>query len=309
MKLKLQARNTETIRTTLSLVSLLRKFVVLRFTPEKLIVILVHPTAMVPEPQAWCKLNVKSVFDSIEIQSLHENVILLEVNIDLFLQTLRNYDKASSDILNIRLQKKDSNGEEGSSGSSGRNASLALFYTNTSVGMRPVNHTFKIPVKILKSAGQEYVEPQILDVDLMLKLPQHFSGAFRRLDKFDSNQLVKIQAQGKDGGSIRFIVDQENKIKVIIRWNSKLEIYNPADIGEGESLRLTIDHSQLGQNEEHDILVHIKDLTMASKIVSTCQNVIFLMSLNRACVVHGLLKDSDDVEVVYYIMAARYDDD
>ena len=84
MKLKLQARNTETIRTTLSLVSLLRKFVVLRFTPEKLIVILVHPTAMVPEPQAWCKLNVKSVFDSIEIQSLHENVILLEVNIDLY---------------------------------------------------------------------------------------------------------------------------------------------------------------------------------------------------------------------------------
>lgn len=309
MKLKLQVRNIDTVRTTLSLVNQLRKLVVLRFSPEKLVVILVNHSSIVPEPQAWCKIDVKSIFDSIEIQSLHDNVILLEVSIDLLLQALRNYDKSNSDVLNIRLQKKEASGENGGSGSSGRNASLALFYTDTSMGMSPVNHTFKIPAKILKSAGLEYIEPQILDLNLMLKLPQQFSGAFRRLDKFDSNQLVRIQAENKDGGTIKFVVDQENKVKVTICWNSVIEIFNPADVREGNSLHLAVEQSQLDYEETHELLVHIRDLTLASKIVSTCQNVIFLMSLNRACVVHGLLRDSDDVEVVYYIMAARYDED
>lgn len=305
MKLKLQARNTDTIRTTLSLVSLLRKYVILRFSREKLVAISVHPTAILAEPQAWCKINVRSVFDSIEIQSLHENVILLEVNIDLFLQALRNYERANSDVLNIRLQRKDTSGDESSSG---RNASLALFYTNKSVGMSPVNHTFKIPVKILKSAGMEYVEPSVLDVDIMMKLPQQFSGVFRRLEKVDNSELVQIQAAGTDGGSIRFVVDQENKVKVTVRWNTELEMFDPTAVRDGESLRQAFEPTQLAPDEQHDISVRIRDLTMASRIVATCQNVIFLMSLNRACIVHGLLKDTDDVEVVYYIMAARYDE-
>ena len=83
----------------------------------------------------------------------------MEINIDLLVQTLKNFDKANSEGLNIRLQRTDTSGAKGTSTTTGRTASLALFYSNLNINANVVNHTFRIPVKILRDAQDMLHEP------------------------------------------------------------------------------------------------------------------------------------------------------
>lgn len=310
MKLKLRTRSTETLRSTLSLISPLRKYVVLRFTPSQLLVILVDGSAVVQEPQVWCKLPLAGLFDLVEILSLREDTILLEINVELLLQTLRNFDRANSDGLNIRLQRKDSSGANGSSTSSGRTASLALYYASVNANTNTINHTFRIPVKILKNLQDalHLREPEIADVDLMVKLPSEFSATYRRLEKFkkaSSNDLVTIRASRRRGGFLGFVLEEEGKYNVTIGWNDKLEVRRARN-QEGllpQAQDGVVDEED--ESEDKEITVKLRDWKMALKIVATCKTVILLLTHQEACVLHCLLDEQDEVEVIYYISAVR----
>lgn len=308
MKLKLHTQNTESLKTTLSLISHVRKFVILKFTAVQLLIILVNSASISQEPQIWCKLSMESVFDQIEIESMRENTILLEINIDLLLQTLRNFDKANSDGLNIRLQRKDTSGGHGVTIGNVRTASLALFYSNVSVST--VNHTFRIPVKILKTTHEGVLvqEPELSLVELIMKLPNEFALTYKRLEKFkaSNNELVTIKASRRGGGFLGFILEEEGKYRVTISWNDKLEVQKPkSSIVDGESIRMQTDTYEddlinQDENEDKEITVKLRDWQMASKIVAICKTVVFLMTPKDG-VLHCMLEDSDDVEIVYFL--------
>ena len=320
MKLKLHTQNTETLQTTLSIIGQLRKFVILQFSREQLLIILAEPLSATKEPQIWCKLNINSVFDQVEIQSLRDNVILLEANTDILLQTLRNFDKANSEGLYIRLQKKDGSKGQGSS-SSGRLASLALFYSTMNMNDNQINHTFRVPVRVLRKGDDEVVlkEPALKRVDMMIRLPKEFASIYKRLEKFkktSNSEMIEIQCSKERGGFLGFVLEEEGKYKVTISWNEKLDIRVPQNSeSDEESLRFINSStngsrnddgdSQTAQNEYKGIVVKLRDWNLTSKIVATCKNVILLLVNNEACVLHCLLRESNDVEIMYYINGTR----
>ncbi len=316
MKLKLMTKSSEKLKETLSLISHVRKFVVLKFTPSELSVILINGQAVKLEPQVWCKLPVSELFQGCEIQSVRDNTILMEINIDLLVQTLKNFDKANSEGLNIRLQRTDTSGAKGTSTTTGRTASLALFYSNLNINANVVNHTFRIPVKILRDAQDMLHEPTHSDLGLIMRLPNEFVTMFKRLEKFKkvpSSESVTIRASRRNGGFLGFILEESGKFKVTISWNDKLEVHKPTTT-ENDSLRETLRNgpSQLGENEEDitsdideiEVNVKLKDWQLASKIVGRCRTVILYIG-ERECSLHCLLDDTDDVEIVYFITGSR----
>ncbi|EEQ40422.1 Hus1-like family protein [Clavispora lusitaniae] len=316
MKLKLRTQSTETLKTCFSQISNLRKFVILQFSPEQLLAISINGTSITQEPQVWCKFRMSAIFSEIEIQSLRDNVISLEINIELFLQTLRNFDKANSHDLSIRLQKKDS-GSTTSGGTGSRTASLALYYSDISVNANTINHTFRIPVKILKGSSDLPKEPELPRVDLMMRLTNDFSATYRRLEKFKraiAGDLLTIRASRRNGGFLGFILQEEGKFRVTISWNDKLNVQKPRGELDNDSLRASLlqrDENDVDENdveEDKEITLKLKDWQSAAKIVSTCKTIIFLICHKEACAIHCLLDDTDDVEVIYYMSGVRIRD-
>ncbi|ABN66885.2 predicted protein [Scheffersomyces stipitis CBS 6054] len=318
MKLKLRTQNTETLKSTLSLVNPLRKFIVLRFCPEKLYIISVNGQSVTQEPQVWCNLKISSIFDQIEISSLRDDTISLEINLELLLQTLRNFDRANSDGLNIRLQRKDSSGGSGTNTGNGRTASLALFYANVNANSNTINHTFRIPVKILKNTHDMMLlkEPELNDVQLIMKLPNEFVSIYKRMDKFKkttNNEIITIKASRRQSGFLGFVLEEEGKYRVTISWNDKLNVQRPNLASmDGESLRMSVLRNTTNsdvvddndESEDKEITVRLKDWQMASKIVASCKTVVLVIT-SRDCILHCLLDDSDDVEIIYYISGIR----
>lgn len=312
MKLKLMTRNIEKLKDTLGLISHLRKFVILKITPKELNVILVNTGSVNLEPQVWCKFNTSSLFESMEIQSMRDNTILMEINIDLLLQTLRNFDKANSEGLNIRLQRTDASGEQGTSTKNGRTASLALFYSNININSNIINHTFRIPVKILKEAQDFFQQPSHTEVGLIVRLPNEFVTIFKRLEKFKKtsfNDIVSIQASNRDVGSLRFVLEEDGKFKVTVSWNSKLEFHKPIST-DADTIRESLKNvdtmileSSFG-SEVLNINVKLKDWQLASKIVGRCRTVVLCIEPGN-CSLHCLLDETDDVELVYFINGVR----
>lgn len=277
-------------------------------------------TEAVREPQLWCKLEMLSIFDDIEVMSLRENVILIEINNELFLQTLRHFDRSNSEELNIRLQRKDSLGMQGANLGSNRTASLALFYSATNAEAKTINHTFRIPVKIIKGADDmPYLkEPEINKVDLMIKLPNEFTSIYRRLQKFKvtSNNLLQIHGSEKDGGKLRFILEEAEKCKITMTWNYLLRFQRMnSSTSKLQPLNVPLFTAEHTANEQEEtegtteisaqVLVKLRDWNLSARLASTCKNVVLLITNNQSCVLHCLLNDTDKIEIIYYIEAVK----
>lgn len=310
MKLKLRTQSTEVLKKSFSLISNLRKFVVLQFSPQQLTVILVDRGSVAQEPQVWCKIPMASVFTEMEILSLNDDRILLEVNIELFLQTLRNFEKANSTDFIIRLQRKEGAG-------SSKVADLSLYYSDMTDNASTVNHTFRIPVRILKGKNNLLHEPEIPHVDLMIKLPKEFAATYKRLEKFKNTAAqdkLTIKASLKGGGEFKFIVREAESHTTTISWNNPLNIQKPPADLDSDSLRVAAfqdgqDSLPIGETpEETSVTVKLKDWRMSARIVSICKTIILLLADNDACVMSCLLDDAEDVEVQYYISALRQEE-
>ncbi|CAH6718621.1 hypothetical protein CLIB1444_01S10836 [[Candida] jaroonii] len=261
-----------------------------------------------------------SIFVQKEIQSVNDNIISIEVSADMLMQTLKHFEKANSDQLNIRLQKKDVTGAESANKENGRNATLALYYSHMSAGSSNINHTFKIPVKILKhNHNSVYLkEPELDSVDLYMNLPNAFVSTYKRLDKYkkNANDHVTIKVSRRRGGFLGFVLEEQGKFKITLSWNEALDIRKPSHEIQTDSLIQTAftrapdqdDVDDNDESEDKEITVKLKDWKMASRIVASCKTVIFLLAHNEACVLHCLLEESDDVEVIYYINGVKIRD-
>lgn len=308
MKLKLRTQSTDLLNTCLSQISYVRKYVTLRFTPQQLCAILVNSSAVALEPQIWCKFPMHSLFYDVEILSLRDNVIMLEINIEQFLQAIRNFNKASLTDLSLRLQRKEGK-------ASLRAAYLTLYYSDVSANSSTINRTFRLPVRITKDAGDVLKEPELPRIDLMMKLPRDFSAVYKRLDKFRNSTAqdqVSVQASRRQGGYVRFVLLEADTHKTTIKWNDKLDVLKPAGTVDTDSLHAGLQElsrpvDENDASEDCEVSVRLHDWRMAAKIVSTCKTVIMLMCHETACVIHCLLDDMEDVEVVYYISGVRGD--
>lgn len=316
MKLKLHSLNIQQLRETLSLISQQRKFLVLRFTSAVLYVILVNEDALFQEPQVWCKLKMDSLFDDVEILSLNDNQVLLELNGELLLQTLRHFERANSDGLILRLQRMESASTSSSESHTdrGRTVSLTLFYSHRNDNDSIINHKFQIPARVLKNTHEivSLKEPTLDNVDLIMNLPNGIVSTYKRLDKFkrnSANDLVTIKASRRGGGFLGFVFEEDGKFKVTISWNEKLDIRKPPSLPPEDSMINTfatrdllgdsVDHND--ESEDKHITVKLRDWKLASKIVANCKTVILLLAHEEACVLHCLLDDTDEVEIVFSI--------
>lgn len=316
MKLKLVALNTDLLKTCLSLVNPVRKSVIIKFSPHELVIALAASSNILgAEPQLWCRLKITSVFDHIEIQSLRENTILLEINCDLLLQTLRDFNKANLDGLNIRLQRKESTGEAVQGVSTGRAASLALFYSNVNANSNTINHIFRIPVRILKSSMNTGIleEPRLPHIEVIARVPRTFLAVFKRLDKFKKilgNEHLVIRASIYGNEQLDFIIAEEGKYRVTITWRDKILVFKPqfdaTHLGQKRHRELLPHLLLLNENEQasHEIVVRLCDWQTASRIVNTCHTVSLVLS-QTDCVFECFLDDTEDATVVYYIRGIR----
>ncbi|CAI5757724.1 unnamed protein product [Candida verbasci] len=314
MKLKLTIKDTEKLKDSLQLISSARKFVVLKFTPKELCIISINDQVINQEPQIWIKFPADSLFESIEVQSLRENTISMELNIDLLLQTLKNFKKANSEGLNIRLQRTDTSGQQGVNSKNGRTASLALFYSNMNINSNTLNHTFRIPVKILRENQNLLQEPYHSQNSLIMRLPREFVTMFKRLEKFkkaSGNDIVTIRASRTGNGFLGFILQEENKFRVTISWNNRLEVHKSTN-NEPESVRETlknINSSQMESSEEESVdevqlTLKLNHWQQASKIVGGCEIVILYINDNE-CSFHCLFDDTGEVEILYFVNGIR----
>lgn len=269
----------------------LRKFCVLRFTAGQLNII----SASLNDPQVWCRIS-GDVFDVYEVESVRNNIISLEINVELLYNVLKTFEKAASDGLHIRLQRKLANaiGEENNNQNK-KLASLSVVY-NELVNSTAINHSFKIPVRLLKKESDErIIEPELSSVDLLLKLPENISSLFRRIDRFKNSKNLSIC--GDRSGSLSLVLNDDD-LKVTLGWNDKLLV---------QMHQLSDETEDSGETVKVDI--RLKDWKLGARCCDICSNVVLIFSQPYAAVLHCYLDDTDDVEIIYYINGITNDND
>lgn len=255
----------------------LRKYGVLRFTPTHLNII----SASLNEPQVWCKLT-NDIFDVYEVQSLRDNTISFEMNVEQFFQVLKQYEKSNADQLAIRLQKRENNTGK-------RSASLALFFNDSTTTLSSMSHTFSISVRLLrKESDERIVEPELTNVDVLMRLPEDISSLFKRIERYKSSDLLKII--GSNHGKLSLNIKQEN-LSVTMSWNEAMTVQTEAEPSTQEA--------------KHEVQVKLKDWRLGSKICEVCKNMVLIISENEALVLHCYLDETESCQIIYFINAVN----
>lgn len=308
MKLKLRTRDIEKFITVLSSINNIKKTYFFNFNSEKLLIS--HEKDRLDEGlRIWCKLELKSVFFDFEVVSLCNNQILLEINIDLFLQALKNFDNENSEELCIRLQK-DGKTEAKRFGGKSRLGMLVFNYNSMSLNNNIITHSFKIPVRIVRIADHESLlaQPSIPKTDLLLRLPNNFSQTYKRLENFrkiSAVEFVTIKASKEKQGFLGFVIESESNFKVTIIWNGSLEVRDNGSEPNTNTDFLIAGENDLPSHESlKEITVRLRDWQLSSKIFSTCKTILFMLNA-KECILHCLLDESDDNEILCYIKGVQ----
>lgn len=217
MRLRLAIDNPAALRKPLALLLALRKLCVFRFSKNALTII----SSALNEPQVWTKLD-ESIFQMFEVESARDNVIPFEINIDPLYEVLKNYEKSTvTSNLSIRLQRKPPT-EESNGARNKAAASLALFYTEQVSMSSVVNHSFNIPVRLLRmESDQRIQEPSIDTMSMAMKLPAKLGPLFKRIERYKMSESIKII--GNRLGQLQFVID-EGERRVEIQWKEPLEV-------------------------------------------------------------------------------------
>jgi G2-specific checkpoint protein len=237
-------------------------------------------SAELNQPQVWCKLST-AIFDVYEVDSLRDNTISLELNVEQLLQVLKQYEKSNSDELAIRLQKKTE------ANSSKRSASLGLFFVeNVSLmSASPVHHSYNIPVRLLKrETDSRITEPELSNVDVMMRLPNDISLLFKRIERYKTSEYLKVI--GTNHGSLSLNINDSKNMNLTITWNQELEV--PQSDGSLDDIK-------------HEILVRLKDWKLGTRICEVCKNMVLIISHDEALVLHCYLDDEETCEIIYFI--------
>ncbi|AOA63970.1 DNA damage and meiotic pachytene checkpoint protein [Komagataella phaffii CBS 7435] len=290
MKLKLCVSNTDVLLSTLSAIQPLRKLCVLRFTPVHLCII----SMALNEPQAWCKIS-QEVFPLYEVESIRDNVLCVETNIDPLINALRNFDKSNSDGLSIRLQRRPVANEGPESSKKNRSmAVLSLIYTEHVSMASSRSYSFKIPVKVLKAEiDQGIVEPQLTHAEVLMKLDRDILPLFRRIERYKRSGYICVT--GTNRGRLELSIEEDSR-KVQLSWKEFLQVQQL----EGETQQQS-QFSTQDQDMPHSVQIKLKDWRLGAKLTELCYKVVMIISENHALVLHCILNEDETAEVTYYI--------
>lgn len=250
----------------------------IRFTPEHVSM----ASIALNEPQIWCKLDA-SLFEVYQVESLRDNIISLEINVASFFQVLRNFEKAESGELSIRLQRKSADGS-----SSG--ACLGIYYTEQISMASSVSHSFHLPIRFLKKENDERInEPELSKVNVLMKLEKDLTVLFKRIERFRHSEYMTVTAS--QDGSLQLAI-RENDRKLVLKWKEKLQVQDASS-------------SQASLGESASINVKIRDWKPGSRLCEVCSNVVLIVAENEASVFHSFLDEGEKCEIVYYINAVN----
>ncbi|KAH3678197.1 hypothetical protein WICMUC_001626 [Wickerhamomyces mucosus] len=253
----------------------IRKYAVFRFSSDKLNII----SGAINEPQIWSTLSY-DIFDIYEVESLRDNIISFEINIEEFYQILKSFQNLESEKLSIRLQKAN-NGKK-------RSALLTVVFNEFNDLNNEINHVFTISIRLLKREMDQLIkEPELTNIDMILNLPQDFTTFLKRIERYKNIEylLFKLTTLGK----LTVILKQDNN-NVTIEWNEPL-------------------HIQLQQQEEEsidkdvEILIKYKDLKLNSRFFEIIKNSMMIISNKEALVFQCFLNDdlNNENQLVYFI--------
>lgn len=214
-------------------------------------------------------------------------MISFEINVDQLYQVLRQYERSNAEQLAIRLQKKENQTGK-------RVASLALFFNDSTGTSSTVSHTFSIVVRLLRKENDEkIVEPELTNVDVMMKLPEDINALFKRVERYKNANFITVK--GTRQGVLSLNLQKEDNLNIMLTWNDHLKVQS--EITEG-------DRSQ-EDPEEYEIMVRSKDWKLGSRICEVCKNVVLIISRDEALVFHCFLDESEVCQIIYFVNAVK----
>lgn len=239
-------------------------------------------SAELSQPQVWCKLS-SDIFDVYEVESLRDNTISLEMNVEQLYQVLKQFERSNADQIAIRLQKKETNAGR-------RAANIGVYFSDTVDVTSRVDHHFEIPVRLLRKESDDRIrEPELVKVDVMMRLPEDIHGLFKRVERYKSAGLIKVR--GSSLGKLSLHIEDDSNVNLSVSWNELLEV-----TGRDE------DGSQL-DDVEHEVTVKMNDWKMGSRICEVCKTMILIISSDEAMVLHCTLDEDETCEIIYFVGA------
>ncbi|ODV71357.1 Mec3p CYBJADRAFT_175097 [Cyberlindnera jadinii NRRL Y-1542] len=265
MKLKVRTTSVDRLKNSIVPIVSLRKHAILRFTPQGLNVI----SSEFNETTVWCTLAAE-IFDIYEVESLRDNTITIELNIEHLLLVLRQYEKSNADKITIRLHRKEATGGGSTTRASKLNLLLNVFFINTIslMSTTPVEHTYSIPVTMLKKERDaKIVEPHLDNIDVMMKLPRDIGLLFKRIERYKYSD--KLNVIGTSAGQLSLNINVENSMDLTISWNQELEV-RELDTEEHTSASQMDDEEEAGESK-YEIQVKMKDWKLGARLCDFSQ--------------------------------------
>ncbi|VUG16299.1 DEBR0S1_13256g1_1 [Brettanomyces bruxellensis] len=297
MRLKLALESTVEIRRPLTLLLNLRKICVFRFTESQLVII----SSSLNEPQVWTKIA-ESVFQIYEVESSRHNIIVFEINIEPLYQVLRNYEKSTvTSNLSIRLQRQSPTEAESHIPKNKTAASLAIFYTEQISLNSTVNHSFNIPVRLLRASSDEMIqEPTIDDMKIAMKLPNTMIPLFRRIERYKTAEMITVI--GNKSGQLKLVID-EGERKVEMQWKSQLEISLAEDVdtvGSQERIENSASNEDLNLIKPMALRLKLRYWNIGCRLIELC-DAMSLIIHDTGCILHCYIDQEQKCDITFYM--------
>ncbi|CDK26752.1 unnamed protein product [Kuraishia capsulata CBS 1993] len=208
----------------------------------------------------------------------------MEINIDPLYQILRAYQRTNSHNLLFHLQKKTANKIGTYITNSKSAAFLSVFYDQQISMTSSVQHTFRIPIRLLKKDSDDRIqEPRSGDPALLLRLSKNITYLYKRIDRYKKAKHITLTVT--KGGELSINIDHELR-DVSMVWKKPLPI--PAhsfDDVSSDSISLTL---------------KLRDWKKGAKIAELSKTLMMMFLENQALVLHAFMDDEKKSEVLFY---------
>jgi len=297
MRLKLALESTAEICRPLTLLLSLRRLCVFRFTESQLVII----SSAINEPQVWTKID-ESVFQIYEVESSRHNTIVFEINIEPLYQVLKNYEKSIvTSNLSIRLQRQSPTEAENHTPRNKTAASLAIFYTEQISMNSTVNHSFNIPVRLLRASSDEQIqEPTIDDMKIAMKLPNTMIPLFRRIERYKTAEMITVI--GNKLGRLKLVID-EGERKVEMQWKNQLEISLADDVETNENeerIEGSVASEDLSLIKPMALRMKLRYWNIGCRLIELCDAMSMIMH-DTGCILHCYIDQEQKCDITFYL--------
>ncbi|KAK9249495.1 checkpoint protein Hus1/Mec3 [Lipomyces tetrasporus] len=269
----------DTLRAILHGMSFLRKHCLLRVTDGRFTLISFKESLGQSATQIWTHLELADIFSEIQIGSLDNDHINMELNLDHFVRALKSCS-SSSDTVKVKLAKR------------GRIPYLVVAVDSPSY----TSIKQEIPVKVIRENVLEGIaEPTIPNPDVSLELYRHVRSVLRICERY-RNLTKHITIAANRAGNLRISI-QNDDATVDAKWTNLTLMLNGDSPEDDDELQEDVDDEKF-----FSIVVNADELFHTLRICYASRRIIFCISDQYTLMLHVLLAGMDDHSYVsYYI--------